>query len=106
MKPINIEKLMIIQQGLSNSYYRATEAELLKDCLKAVEFLRINDNHRLQKQTIHISEKTKKLVLSKQRDNDIAELKAAIEFLKNKINAAVVSDPSSEILVMIKAYQQ
>jgi hypothetical protein len=50
MKPINIEKLMIIQQGLSNSYYRATEAELLKDYLKAVDFLRINDNHRLQKQ--------------------------------------------------------
>jgi hypothetical protein len=74
----------------------------LKDYLKAVEFLRINDN-QTPKQAIHISEKIKKLVLSKQRDNDIAELKAAIEFLKNKINAAVVSDPSSEILVMIKA---
>jgi hypothetical protein len=56
---------MIIQQGLSNSYYRATEDELLKDYLKAVDFLRINDNHRLQKQAIHISEKTKKLVFIK-----------------------------------------
>ena len=75
----------------------------MKDYLKAVDFLRINDNHRLQKQAMYISETIKKLVLSKQRDNDIAELKAAVEFLKNKINAAVVSDPSSEVIVMIKA---
>jgi hypothetical protein len=51
----------------------------LKDYLKAVDFLRINDNHRLQKQAMYISETIKKLVLSKQRDNDIAELKAAVE---------------------------
>jgi hypothetical protein len=67
MKPINIEKLMNHSTGLSNSYYRTTEAERLKDYLKAVDFLRINDNHRLQKEAIHISETTKKIVLSKQR---------------------------------------
>ena len=33
-----------------------------------------------------------------EKDKDISELKAAVEFLKNKINAAVISDPSSEVI--------
>jgi hypothetical protein len=37
MKPINIEKLMNHSVGISDSYYRATENELLEDYLKAVE---------------------------------------------------------------------
>jgi Iap family predicted aminopeptidase len=42
MKPINIEKLMNHSVGISDSYYRATENELLEDYLKAVELLTIN----------------------------------------------------------------
>lgn len=39
MKPINIEKLMNHSVGISDSYYRATENDLLEDYLKAVDFL-------------------------------------------------------------------
>src|SRR5215216_1994466 len=42
MKPINVEKLMNHSVGISDSYYRATENELLEDYLKAVELLTIN----------------------------------------------------------------
>ena len=42
MKPINIEKLMNHSIGISSSYYRATENELLEDYLKAVEVLTIS----------------------------------------------------------------
>jgi hypothetical protein len=42
MKPINIEKLMNHSTGISDSYYRATENELL-DYLKAVEMLTISE---------------------------------------------------------------
>ena len=74
----------------------------MEDYLKAVDFdfLTINDSHRLQKQATHLSKKRlrKKIVLSKQRDHDIAELKAAVEFVKKKINAAVVSGPSSGVI--------
>jgi hypothetical protein len=34
----------------------------------------------------------------KQRENDFAELKSAVEFLKDKINAAVIAEPSSKII--------
>lgn len=49
MKPINVEILMGHSVGLSDSYYRATESELLEDYLKGVEFLTINEENRLRK---------------------------------------------------------
>ena len=55
MKPINVEKLMNHSTGISDNYYRITEAELLEDYLKAVDLLTINsDELILQKQ---VSEK-------------------------------------------------
>jgi hypothetical protein len=54
---------------------------------------------------IYLKRLRKKIVLSKQRDHDIAELKAAIEFLKKKINTAVVSDPSSGVISNDKGIQ-
>lgn len=49
MKSINIEKLMGHSVGISDSYYRATESELLEDYLKAIDFLTINEENRLRK---------------------------------------------------------
>jgi hypothetical protein len=49
MMPINIEILMGHSVGLSDSYYRATEAELLEDYLKAIDLLTINEESRLVK---------------------------------------------------------
>jgi integrase len=60
MKPINIEKLMNHSTGISDSYYRATENELLEDYLKAAEMLTINDDKvTLQKQVAELTEKSK-----------------------------------------------
>src|SRR5919109_3817780 len=60
MKPINIEKLMNHSTGISDSYYRATENELLEDYLKAVEMLTINDDKlTLQKQVAELTEKSR-----------------------------------------------
>ena len=42
MKSINIEILMGHSTGISDSYYRATEDELLEDYLKAVDFLTLS----------------------------------------------------------------
>ena len=39
MKPINKEVLMNHSVGISGSYYRATENELLQDYLKAAELI-------------------------------------------------------------------
>src|SRR5206468_6492972 len=60
MKPINIEKLMNHSCGISHSYYRATEMELLQDYLKAAEMLSIdNDKLGLQKQVVELTEKSR-----------------------------------------------
>ena len=60
MKPINIEKLMNHSVGTSNSYYRATENEILEDYLKATHSLSINDDKlTLQRQVSELTEKSK-----------------------------------------------
>ena len=48
MMPINIEILMGHSVGISDSYYRATENELLLDYMKAVDLLTINEENRLK----------------------------------------------------------
>lgn len=56
MKPINIEIFRGHSVGISDSYYRATEHELLDDYLKAViEYLTLNNEFRLQKKVFVIS---------------------------------------------------
>lgn len=47
MKPINVEITMGHNIGLSASYYKPTEKEVLQDYLKAVEMLTINQNAEL-----------------------------------------------------------
>jgi hypothetical protein len=64
MKPINIEKLMGHSVGISDSYYRATENEVLEDYLKAVSLLTINSEYKLQKQMERVIEQS--------RNNDVS----------------------------------
>ena len=51
MKPINIEKLLSHSIGISNSYYRPTENELLEDYLKVMDLLSIDKENSLQRNT-------------------------------------------------------
>src|SRR5215467_5684071 len=104
MKRINIEILMNHSTGISDSYYRATEAELLEDYLKAIDSLTINNQNRLQKQVAVLSEKSREeniemKTMIYERDNDTAELKAAVAFLADKVNAAIIAnEPSSKMI--------
>jgi hypothetical protein len=58
MKPINIEMLMNHSVGISDSYYRATEIELLDDYLKATGYLTLDSEEKLRnevnKQESHV----------------------------------------------------
>jgi hypothetical protein len=60
MRSINIEKLMGHSTGISDSYYRATESELLEDYLKAVPVLTIGNVNRIQTQMDSIVEESRK----------------------------------------------
>jgi integrase len=53
--------------GLDNNYYKPTEQQVLQEYLKAVDFLTINDEHRLQK----------KVAILEKKQDDIEMLKAA-----------------------------
>jgi hypothetical protein len=86
MRSINIEMLMSHSIGVSNSYYKPTEDELLNDYLKVIPFLTISDEHRLQEQVNELSEKT--------RDNDYI-IKAKLQEKDEQIET--ITDQFSEI---------
>jgi len=65
MKPANIELLMGHSLGISQSYYKPTERQLLEDYLKVVNDLTIEKSFRLQQQVIN---------LQKEKDDQIEEL--------------------------------
>ena len=112
MKPINVEITMGHDIGISASYYKPTEQEVIQDYLKAVPLLSINqDNMTLQKEVQDLNEKSKdteyivKAKLSEKDevinsmkekyDTDIAVLKEAIldmqQLLKNPTKLAELS---------------
>lgn len=55
MKPINVETLMGHSTGISDSYYRPTENDLLEDYLKVVDQLAINEIHKLRAEAQQIN---------------------------------------------------
>jgi hypothetical protein len=59
MKSINVEITMGHNIGVSASYYKPTENQVLEDYLKAVDNLTINDNGPIQKQLRELLEKNK-----------------------------------------------
>ena len=59
MKPINVETFLSHSTGVSDSYFRPSEHELLEEYLRVQDFLIIGDEHRLQKQVLELTEKGK-----------------------------------------------
>jgi hypothetical protein len=59
MKPINVETLLSHSVGVSNSYYRPTETELLEEYLSIQDFLILDSKHKLQKQVEQLTERGK-----------------------------------------------
>lgn len=73
MKPINIEILMNHSCGISDSYYRATEEEILLDYLHAIDNLTIENEQKLNAEMEKIKEKsgeTEFAVNKKLKDKD------------------------------------
>ena len=51
MRPINVETLMGHSTGVSDSYYRPTEKELLEDYLKAVPLLTVSETEEVRRES-------------------------------------------------------
>jgi hypothetical protein len=90
MKSINIEILMGHSIGISDSYYRITERELLEDYLKAVDLLTINESNILRRQASGLSDNTNGALTQLSSDaiaslsDQILKLQDEIEILKNR----------------------
>jgi site-specific recombinase XerC len=88
MKPINIEKLLSHSIGISNSYYRPTDTELLEDYLKAVGSLtinKINNNETLEKEIDELREKNENnehIIKSKLQEKDDALITLSDQVMK------------------------
>jgi hypothetical protein len=92
MRPANVELLMGHDIGISTSYYKPTEHEILHDYLKAVELLTINGaNSVLQKQVQDLKDKARDdeyIIKGKLEDKEreIGSLKDDMNSLRDDMN--------------------
>jgi hypothetical protein len=88
MRSINVEITMGHDIGVSASYYKPTEREILEDYLKAIDLLTINgDTIVLQKKVTELQEKAKDtdyIIKAKlqEKDGEIKEMKEHIQSMQ------------------------
>lgn len=107
MRPLNVEITLGHDIGLSGSYYKPTEKEVLEDYLKAVNLLTINSTEKiLEKEIIELKENSKdneyiiKLKLQ-ERDEQIQELKK-----NDKIKEDALTYLSDQLLFLTERIQE
>ena len=77
MKPINVEITIEHDTGISESYYRPKEKEVLEDYLKAADLLTINrENSKLQKQVEKIKQ---------EKDEEIRSIREDVNSVLDKV---------------------
>lgn len=75
MKPANVELLIGHDLGLSQSYYKPTESQLLEDYLKATDSLTVNNEFRLKKQIDYY----------KERESDLSRMSLELAEIREKL---------------------
>jgi hypothetical protein len=98
MKSINIEKLMGHSIGISDSYYRATQNELLEDYLNAIEFLTISNENRLQNQMEGVIEQSR--IKNDNIKSQLYEKEQTITNLteRNSLNTDAIASLSDQLM--------
>ncbi len=107
MRPLNVENTLGHDIGLSGSYYRPTEKEVLEDYLKSVDLLTINNNQKvLEKQIIELKEKSNDseyIIKAKlhEKDEQIEDLKK-----NDKVKEDALVHLSDQLLILSERIQQ
>jgi hypothetical protein len=106
MKSINIEKLMGHSIGISDSYYRVTDNELGKDYLKAIDYLTISNEHKLQMQVSELMEKTKNSDGTFQ--SALQEKQEEIQILRQRdsMNTDAIANLSDQMMKMARESEE
>lgn len=106
MIPINVEITMGHDVGVSESYYKPTEREILQDYLKAVDVLTINgDKSRLQKQVEELKQETKnnEYIISgklQKKDHEIEQLRQSDKVKEDALKT--LSDQVMKLMVEVQ----
>ena len=102
MKPINVEITMGHSIGVSASYYKPKEREVMEDYLKAADSLTINsDKVVLQKQVAELKEKSKESqYIAKQLTEKDEEMKTLRSRYDSDI--ALLKDTVSDMQQLLK----
>jgi hypothetical protein len=107
MRPLNVEITLGHDIGLSGSYYKPTEKEVLEDYLKAVDLLTINNNQKvLEKQINELKEHNKDneyIIKAKlqEKDEQLLELKK-----NDKIKEDALAHLSDQLLFLTERIQE
>jgi hypothetical protein len=82
----NIKLLMDHSLGESQNYHRPTQDELVQDYLRAVDFLTINDENKLKKKILELTERQDEMDLIKLKyEKDMKEMRKDMESRFNQI---------------------
>jgi|SRR5215207_7306436 len=106
MRPLNVEITLGHDIGLSGSYYKPTEKEVLEDYLKAVNLLIINNTQKvLEKQINELKENSKDneyIIKAKlhEKDEQIHELN------NDKIKEDALAHLSDQLLFLTERIQE
>jgi hypothetical protein len=89
--------------GLSDSYYRPSEFQLLQEYLKVVNDLTINNEFRLSKQVQQLKEKNEDseyIIKGKlqEKEEQIKSLEESVKFLSDRFNAFLLSQSENNIV--------
>jgi integrase len=100
MKPINVEKLLAHSIGISDSYYRPTEKDLLEDYLKIQHLLCIDKKTQLQNILDKYDEKNEEVTLEinarlYKKDKEIEEL-----IQKDKSKEEIIAGISDQLIII------
>ena len=99
MRSINIEKLMGHSIGISDSYYRITENDLLNDYLNAVHFLTISESTILKEQATQLSQQTKEIVHEELKEKNV-ELQQIKEH--DQMNMDAIAALSDQVMKLMR----
>jgi hypothetical protein len=94
MKPINIEVLMGHSVGISDSYYKPTQTELMEDYLKSVDALTVSQENQLRHEVEILKVENAKIDMMK---NNYLDMKLSLEGKDEQVSrltdtVAVLSD--------------
>ncbi len=103
LKPINVEILMGHSVGISDSYYKPTETELLEDYLKSIDALTVSPENQLLHEVEKLKVENAEIDLMK---NNYLDMKISLEGKDEQVarlsdTVAVLSDQYNTLLIEI-----